>query len=97
MNKPAQTTGTILTAKRLTKFYPMGTGSGLEVLKGASLSIATGEFLAIMGSSGSGKSTLLHILGALDTPTSGRVHFKGQNVFSQSNCARDRHRCRLRC
>ena len=97
MNKPAQTTATILTAKRLTKFYPMGIGSGLEVLKGASLSIATGEFLAIMGSSGSGKSTLLHILGALDSPTGGTVHFNGRNVFSQSNSARDRHRCRLRC
>ncbi|MCZ6654296.1 MAG: ABC transporter ATP-binding protein [Planctomycetota bacterium] len=93
MNKPAQTTATILTAKRLTKFYPMGIGSGLEVLKGASLSIAAGEFLAIMGSSGSGKSTLLHILGALDSPTSGTVHFNGQNVFSQSNSARDRLRC----
>ena len=66
MNRSAQTTAAILTAKRLTKFYPMGIGSGLEVLKGASLSIAAGEFLAIMGSSGSGKSTLLDILGALD-------------------------------
>ncbi len=93
MNKPAQTTGTILLAKRLTKVYPMGTGSGLEVLKGASLSIATGEFLAIMGSSGSGKSTLLHILGALDSPTGGTVHFNGQDVFKQSNSARDRLRC----
>ena len=93
MNKCAQTTGTILRAKRLTKFYPMGIGSGLKVLKGASLSIATGEFLAIMGSSGSGKSTLLHILGALDSPTGGTVYFNGQNVFSQSNSARDRLRC----
>ena len=93
MNKPAQTTATILLAKRLTKFYPMGMGSGLEVLKGASLSIATGEFLAIMGSSGSGKSTLLHILGALDSPTGGTVHFNGRDVFKQSNSARDRLRC----
>ena len=93
MSKSVPTTATILTAKRLTKFYPMGTGSGLEVLKGASLSIAPGEFLAIMGSSGSGKSTLLHILGALDSPTGGTVHFNGRNVFSQSNSARDRLRC----
>ncbi len=93
MNKSAPTTGTILTAKRLTKFYPMGIGSGLEVLKGASLSIAAGEFLAIMGSSGSGKSTLLHILGALDAPTGGTVRFNGQDIFSQSNRDRDRLRC----
>ena len=93
MSKSVPTTATILTAKRLTKFYPMGIGSGLEVLKGASLSIATGEFLAIMGSSGRGKSTLLHILGALDSPTGGTVHFNGRNVFSQSNSARDRLRC----
>ena len=93
MNKSAPTTATILTAKRLTKLYPVGIGSGLKVLKGASLSIAAGEFLAIMGSSGSGKSTLLHILGALDSPSGGTVHFNGQDVFKQSNSARDRLRC----
>ncbi len=93
MNKPIATTTAILKADRLTKTYPVGTGSGLKVLKGASLSIKPGEFLAIMGSSGSGKSTLLHILGALDAPTAGRVLFKGQDIFNLPHSARDRLRC----
>jgi putative ABC transport system ATP-binding protein len=54
-------------------------------LAGVSLDIATGEYVAIMGPSGSGKSTLMHILGALDTPTSGEYWFEGQDVSDLSD------------
>jgi len=54
------------------------------VLQGLDLSVTAGEMLAITGASGVGKSTLLHILGTLDRPTSGCVHFAGEDVFARS-------------
>jgi len=56
-----------------------------EVLKGISFSIKEGEFVAIVGPSGSGKSTLMHILGCLDTPTSGYYFFEGKDVSKLSD------------
>jgi len=53
----------------------------LTVLKGINLTIAHGELIAIVGASGAGKSTLLHILGLLDRPTKGTIHFDGQDLF----------------
>jgi putative ABC transport system ATP-binding protein len=55
-----------------------------HVLKDVSFKVKKGEFIAIMGPSGSGKSTLMHILGALDTPTSGTYFLEGQDVSSLS-------------
>lgn len=64
----------------LSKDYATPRGP-LAVLSGISLRLSRGEAAAIMGPSGSGKSTLLHILGALDTPTSGSVRLDGVNPF----------------
>lgn len=56
-----------------------------NVLKGVSFEVREGEFVAIMGPSGSGKSTLMHILGCLDTPTSGQYFFQGKDVSKLSD------------
>jgi ABC-type lipoprotein export system ATPase subunit len=73
--------GAWLRAEAVCKTYPMGR-TQLEVLRNCDLRVDLGEFVAIMGKSGSGKSTLLHILGALDVPQKGQVHFRGQPVFA---------------
>jgi lipoprotein-releasing system ATP-binding protein len=83
----------LLNASGLHKSYQMGR-TRLDVLKGVSMSVAQGEFVAIMGSSGCGKSTLLHLLGALDVPSRGTVKFNGADVFAGSNAQRDRLRNR---
>ena len=73
----------ILVTENLKKYYDMGEVQ-VKALDGISLSIQSGEFLAIVGSSGSGKSTLLHMLGGLDNPTSGRVVVDGQDISKMS-------------
>ena len=73
----------ILRVEELRKTYGRG-DSEVRALDGVSFSVEKGEFIAIIGPSGSGKSTLLHILGGVDTPTSGKVYMDGQDVYAQS-------------
>ena len=69
----------ILKAEKICKRYNLG-GNVIDALKNVSLEIQQGEFVAIVGKSGSGKSTLMHILGLLDTPTSGELILNGTNT-----------------
>jgi len=73
------------------KHYRLG-ARRLEVLKGVSLGVGRGEYLAVMGPSGSGKSTLLNLLGLLDTIDSGDYHLAGQNVAQLSDDQLAEHR-----
>jgi len=80
----------MIECKNVSKIYKSpstGLGQAMEtsVLKGVSFKIDKGEFVAIIGPSGSGKSTLMHILGALDTPTTGEYFFDGKNVADFSD------------
>lgn len=72
----------ILSAEKLTKIYGKGDVE-VRALDEVDFSVKKGEFVSVIGQSGSGKSTLLHILGAMDTPTSGKLTVDGVDVFSQ--------------
>lgn len=74
----------MIEVKNVTKTYFSGDAS-FEALRGVTFTINDGEFVAIMGPSGSGKSTLMHILGALDTPTSGKYLLDGRDVSTMSD------------
>jgi len=74
---------TVLSCQGLGKVFYQGT-QPVEVLRGVDLKVGKGQRIAIMGSSGSGKSTLLHLLGGLDTPTSGQVLWEGVDISGLS-------------
>src|SRR6184192_3731688 len=81
----------LLEARDIHKSYTMGRRT-LEVLRGVTLTVRRGDFLALRGASGAGKSTLLHLLGALDAPNAGEIWFDGKNLAQMSGLARSRWR-----
>ena len=84
---------TLIATESLTKDYRLGPHT-IHALRGISVTIARGEFVAVMGPSGSGKSTLMNLLGCLDTPTAGSYVLDGADVagFSPDELARIRNR-----
>ena len=74
----------LLEVGNICKTYGSGE-SAVHALKEVSFSVSKGEYVAIVGESGSGKSTLLNVIGALDTPTSGKVTIGGKDIFSMND------------
>ena len=99
MNKHASGTGSqsvdgaVIRAESLAKTYAEGKMK-TPVFNSLDLNVQAGETVAIVGASGAGKSTLLHLLGGLDTPTSGEVYVAGQKMSSLSDAARGQLRNR---
>lgn len=73
----------LLEVNHLCKTYGSGE-TAVQALRNVSFSVPKGEYVAVVGESGSGKSTLLNMIGALDTPTSGKVVIDGKDIFSMS-------------
>jgi len=82
---------TIVEARALTRLFPMSAGP-VTAVRDASIRVDRGDYIAIGGPSGCGKSTLLHLLGCVDTPTSGTVLFEGRDAGALSDSARGRIR-----
>ena len=81
----------LIEARDVHKSYTIGRRT-LEVLRGVSVHVGRGEFLALRGASGAGKSTLLHLLGGLDTPNAGEILFGGTKLSSLSGLTLSRWR-----
>jgi len=81
----------LLEAAQVTKVYPMP-GGDVHALRGVSLTVPRGDYLALMGPSGCGKSTLLNLFGAVDLPTAGHVRLEGADTAALDDGARTRLR-----
>jgi len=78
--KDSEPVNSLIAVRNLSKGFSNG-GVSIDVLKDLNFDLSAGETIAIVGASGIGKSTLLHIIGALDRPDTGKLLFKGENVF----------------
>ena len=78
---------TVIDVRDVSRIFPMPAGP-VTALRGVSLSVSAGEHVAITGPSGCGKSTLLHLVGAVDTPTSGAIVFEGRDLARLSEVER---------
>jgi lipoprotein-releasing system ATP-binding protein len=83
-----QASAPLMTAKKLFKSYRKSKHI-IPVLRGVDFSVDPGEFVAIVGQSGSGKTTLLHLLGTLDEPDAGEIHFEDNRIDNLPTQARD--------
>lgn len=86
--EPSPDPGDQLQARDVHKSYRKG-AVVVPVLRGVSMGVRQGEFLAIVGQSGSGKSTLLHLLGTLDAPDQGEIHYAGRRIDNMASAGRD--------
>lgn len=89
--KPVQQHEAVFQARGLTKVYHMGEVD-VHALRGLDLDLFANEFVVLLGPSGSGKSTLLNILGGLDVPTSGTVHYQDHDLTAYDDAALTRYR-----
>jgi putative ABC transport system ATP-binding protein len=81
----------LLVGEALTKTYPMGETT-VYALRGVDITLYAGEFIVFLGASGSGKSTLLNIIGGLDTPSSGRLWYREQEITNRNEVFRTKFR-----
>src|SRR5436305_185735 len=82
----AATARALISLEQITKVYDSGENE-VQALRGIDTGIEAGQFVSIIGPSGSGKSTLMHILGCLDSPSSGRYWLDGEDVAEMTNRA----------
>jgi len=87
----ATNNGIAVRADRVQKHYAMGSTT-VRAVDDVSLEIASGEFVALLGSSGSGKSTMMNLVAGLDRPTSGAIYVHGRNLAEMSSADLARHR-----
>lgn len=88
---PAGERDAVFQARAITKVYQLGEVQ-VHALRGVDLDLYEGEFVVLLGPSGSGKSTLLNILGGLDVPSSGTVHYRDHDLTSFDDAALTRYR-----
>ena len=90
-SSPAPRREAVFEARGITKVYRMGEVE-IHALRGVDLDLCAAEFIVLLGPSGSGKSTLLNILGGLDVPTSGAVHYRDHDLSTFDDAALTRYR-----